>query len=532
MDTNLAVQAYVPEIHPTGIIPYLLLLLGGIACLVVDAASGKEGSRRYLPWIAGGTLLAAMACFFLRLVPGEPFLENTFRADAFGQLASLAILSATFVMTTMGPSLVRRRNLPSGEFYTLILFASLGMVLLSVSNELLTAFIALEMFALSLYVLVGIDRRSSKSAEACFKYFILGAFASAFLVFGIAFLYGATHTTFLTEMAEAFRTGYVESIGPGGEVAQVPINAMYVYAGFALMFVGICFKLSLAPFHMWAPDVYEGGNIPAVMVVATASKVATFAFLIHLVEALSYWEGFAGGAVYIITGVAVVSMLWGNIAALAQTHFRRMMALSSVAHSGYMTVGVLVLVALPGMMSGSELEAGQLLVRQAVILYMAGYTVMNVLAFGVAHYVGGGGHMAAYRGLVYRRPLPAIGMAIAMFSLVGIGFTPPTIGFMGKFYIFKEAVQVGFIGLAVVAVLASVISAFYYLSLVVTMFMREEERVAHVPLAGTPEAPVQVGGEVLTRMVLVTASILIFVFGIFPQLFIGLGETLVNGTVR
>ncbi len=532
MDSSLPVQAYVPEIHPTGLIPFLLLLLGGIACLVVDAATGKEGSRRYLPWIAGGTLLASITCFFLRLVPGEVFLEDTFRADAFGQLASIIILASTFVMTTMGPSLVRRRNLPSGEFYTLILFASLGMTLLAISNELLTAFISLEVFALSLYVLVGIDRRSRKAAEACFKYFVLGAFASAFLVFGIAFLYGAAHTTFLTEMAEVFRQGYVESVGPEGAVTEIPVNTMYVFVGFAFMFVGICFKLSLAPFHMWAPDVYQGGNMPAVMVVATASKVAAFAFLVHLVEALSYWQGFASGAVYIVTAVAVVSMLWGNLAALVQTNFRRMMAFSSVAHSGYMTVGILVLVALPGLMSGAELEAGQLLIRQAVILYMAGYTVMNILAFGVAYYIGGGGHMAAYRGLVYRRPLPAAGMAIAMFSLVGIGFTPPTIGFMGKFYIFKEAVQVGFVGIAVIALLASVISAFYYLNLVVTMFMRAETKPAEAPLAGTPEAPVQVGGELLARVVLVTACVLIFVFGIFPQLFIGLGETLVNGAVR
>lgn len=528
MDPSQTVQAYVPDIHPTGLIPFLLLLLGGIACLVVDAAMSKEGRRLYLPLITGGALLAAFSSFFLRFVPGEPFIEDTFKADAFGQLACLVILGATFVMTTMAPSLIRRRNLPSGEYYALILFTSLGMCLLAISNELLTAFISLEIMSLSLYVLTGIDRRSSRAAEASFKYFILGAFASAFLVFGIAFLYGATQTTFMTEMADILRSGEVTGV----DGVAKPLNAMWLYFGFALVFVGICFKLSLAPFHMWAPDVYAGGNMPAIMVVATASKVATFAFLVHLVEALSFWEGFAAGGTYLITGVAVLSMLWGNLAALVQTNIRRMLALSSVAHSGYMTVGVLVLVALPGLMSGAELDEAQVLVRQAVILYMAGYTIMNVLALGVAYYIGGDGHMSAYRGLVYRRPLPALGMAIAMFSLVGIGFTPPTIGFMGKFYIFKEAVQVGFVGLAVVAVLASVISAFYYLSLVVTMFMRTEEGTETTALAGTDAVPMQMSGLLLTRVVLVAASILIFIFGIFPQWFIGLGESLVNGAVR
>lgn len=537
------IRAYVPDsIHFSDLLQFAILLIGAITCLVFDAATNKETSRRYLPMITAGALILTMvSCFFNILPPPtETFIEGAFRSDEFGQLGSLVILFAFLMMTTIMPSLVKKRNLPAAEVYSLTLFAAFGGVLLAIANELLTAFILLEIMSLSLYVLIGIDRRSAKASEACFKYFILGAFASAFLVIGIAFLFGATHTTYLHEMAEVFQLGGVvlsEAVVENGvQISPAvikDINPMYVFLGFGLLFVGMCFKLTAAPFHMYAPDVYEGGNTPTVMVVATSSKVAAFAFFLHVLEALAHWEIFVQPVILVVGFVAIVSMIWGNMAALVQVNFKRMMAYSSIAHTGYMLVGAMVYIALPTMLSGEKLEMAMLAVRQAILLYLAGYTVTSVLSFGTASYIGGEGHMQAYRGLIFRKPAAAIGMAIAMFSLVGIGFTPPTIGFMGKFYLFKEAVQYGFVTIAVIAVLASAVSAWYYLSLVVTMFMREVDNTQTVRLAGLRTESVRLFSfDSFTRIILFASSILIFVLGVFPGMFISLGESLVYGFTR
>lgn len=510
------IQAYVPAIYLSEILPFVLLTLGAVLCLVIDAFTDKAQRRQILPIVTGGTLVAALISIFMNLFPKEPFAEGAFFTQEAGQLACVVILFSALATTILAPKFIEKRNIATGEFYALILFSTLGMTLLSVSNELLTAFISLEIMSLSLYVLTGIDRRSTKANEASFKYIILGAFASAFLVFGIAFLYGATGTTRISDMTTMFVDGV--------NAAQDPINPIWVYIGFGLMFVGACFKLSLAPFHMWAPDVYEGSNTPTTIFIATGSKAAALIFVLNLVQALSYWGPFATSASFIIGLVAVASMAWGNIAALVQTNFKRMMAYSSVAQTGYMTVGLLVLAVLPAQLSGVQLETAQIAVRQAIVLYMAGYTLMTVLAFGVAYNIEGEGHMGAYRGLAYRNPLPAAAMGVAMFSLVGIGFTPPTIGFMGKFFLFKEAVQHGLVSMAVIAVLASVISAFYYLSLVVTMFMRDQTTEEGVTLAGGSAAEAQSGTSImLTRMFLVAAVLLIFALGFYPGLFLGLG---------
>lgn len=487
--------------------PFLLLLLGAILCLVVDAATDKNGSRRFLPIIAGAAIIASMGTFLVGMLPqNKPFIEDTFFANEFGQLGCLVILFASLVQTIMAPRLIEQRNLPSGEFYSLILFAALGMVLLAVSNELLTAFIALEIMSLSLYVLTGIDRRSGSATEASFKYFILGSFASAFLVLGIAFLFGATETTYITEMGRALMSG------------GASINPVWLYVGFALVFVGGCFKLSLAPFHMWAPDVYQGANTPTAMVIATGSKIAALAFIASLIEALSLWKAFGGAATFIIGFVAIVSMLWGNLAALIQVQIKRMLAYSSVAHTGYVAVGLVVLAALPNVVSAGELPSAQSALRNAMIFYMAGYTLMNVLAFGIAFMIGGDGHMGAWRGLWHRRPVAALAMAVTMFSLLGI---PPTVGFMGKFYLFQEAVKFGFVPIVVIAVLCSVISAFYYLNLVVTMFMREEEAPEGIALAGGRGVALA-GGGMITAAVLAVSFALVFIFGILPMLFFSL----------
>lgn len=526
MSTINQIQAYVPAISLWHILPFLILLAGAISCLLFDAASSKARSRAVLPYITVTTLVATLFALSRDMFPSasQTFLEGAFRADEFGRIGSLAILFAGLMMAIFAPRMVIKRNLPAAETYALLLFAMFGAVALAMANEMLTAFIVLETMSLSLYVLAGIDRRSAKSTEAAFKYFILGAFASAFLVLGIAFLFGATHTTYINEMAQVFKNGGVTNAA-GDFLA---LNPVWVFAGFSLVFVGICFKLSLAPFHMYAPDVYEGANTPTVLVIATASKVAAMAFFVHLLEAMAYWPTFAGPGGFIIGLVAVASMLWGNLGALAQSNFKRMMAYSSISHTGYMAVGALVLASLPAAVSAENLGAAQAAVRSALVLYLAGYTITSTLAFGLAYHLDGEGQMQAYRGLVYRRPVAAIGMALAMLSLVGIGFSPPTIGFMAKFYLFKEAVQHGFVLVSVIAVLASVVSAFYYLGLVVKMFMEEVDETQAVRLAGMRSDGATTAFEAVTPVVLVAVAVIVFALGMFPNVFLSISDPYVQ----
>ncbi len=508
-------QAYVPSINIWSLAPFIVLLVGAMGCLVADAASNKEGSRRLLPIIAFASIIASFATYFQPLWPrGIPVIEGMLMGDKFGILGGMTILLAMLVMVVLGPETVRRRNLPSGEYYALVLFAAFGMTLLAMANELLTAFICIEILSLSLYVLTGIDRRSQRSTEAAFKYFILGAFASAFFVMGVGFLFGATGTTRLDAMAKVLSMG---GRLVGG--ALEPTNPIFVYIGFSLLFVGLCFKLSLAPFHMWAPDVYEGAPCSTTMVIATASKVGAFGLLYHVLLTLGHWAPFYAASGFILAFVAAVSMVWGNAAGLVQSNVKRMLAFSSVAHGGYMMVGFTAMMSATATSPVIDLQTAQGTIADSLLLYLFGYTVLNVLAFGIAHYLGreGEGDMRNYRGLWKRNPMAAAGMALAMIGLTGI---PPTVGFIGKFYIFRHAVEQGLMTLAVIGVLASVASAFYYLRLILTMFMMDEEEGATgLAMAdGTLVAP----GRTLT---LGLASGMVFLFGVFPMIFLVLSRS-------
>lgn len=560
------VTAYVPQISIDQVAPFLILAVAALLVLALDAlldilVKGITRERRdmVLAIVAGAALVVTGFTFYVDVLgaTGRPFFEGALRADEFGNLGALTILFSALVFLIMAPRFVKKYTLPAGELYALLLFAVFGMTMLAVANELITAFICIEILSLSLYVMAGINRRSPKAIEASFKYFILGAFASAFLVLGIAFIFGATGTTQMfgensvMESLQAQRAaGQVVQLPsdvatynlgindvlyagerlanavvpaasvvdgqvlatPNPELVSLPINPMWVYLGFTLMLVGIGFKLSLAPFHMWAPDVYEGAPTITAMFIATASKVAAFAFLVHFVEAMSFWRYFPVGTSFVIGAIALISMLWGNLAALVQTNIKRMLAYSSVAHGGYMAVGVTTLLT-QSVFSDPLRQAD---VRNSIILYLFAYTLMNVVAFGIVAYLGkeGESDIANYRGLSKRRPGLAAAMAITMISLTGI---PPTVGFAGKFFIFKEAISAGLIELAVVAMIASAISAFYYLRVVVAMYMQDEEEEATIA-----------GGVLQTaggyQFVVGLSTTMIFVFGILPALFLALGR--------
>jgi NADH-quinone oxidoreductase subunit N len=561
------ITAYVPDVTLQMVLPFAVLVIAAILVLSLDAllqvlvkgmtARSRDGILATVTAFAFGS---TGVLFYFDVLGSDrtPFLDGMLRSDQFGNLGALVICLAGLAFTLMSPPLIQRRRLPAGELYALLIFAAFGMTMLTVANDLFVAFICVEILSLSLYAMVGIDRRARRTGEASFKYFILGAFASAFLVLGIAFLFGATGTTQLyghkgvmeTMVADrdagrayglprdiaSYELGINEVLFAGerlvhgtipasevvdGEVVAVaesttraiPLNALWLFTGFSLLFVGLCFKLSLAPFHMWAPDVYEGAPSIVSMFVATASKVAAFAFLIHVVEALSFWPSFPAASGFVMTGVAVVSMVWGNLGALVQTNFKRLMAYSSISHGGYMTVAASTLVA-PGVFGDPvRTEA----IRNAIVFYLFAYTVLNTAVWGILATMGpkGEGAIANYKMFARRRPYMAFAMALALISLMGLGI-PATVGFWGKFFIFKEAIYGGLIIPAVIAMLMSALSAYYYLRVVVYMYMMEPEEGQ--PLAGEDVAR-QPGNSFVIAM---TAS-MIFLFGLFPALFIALG---------
>lgn len=357
----------------------------------------------------------------------------------------LFVIAASLTLLLSINALENTSTLAS-EFFALIIFATVGMALMAASGHLLTLFLGLETLSISLYVLAGFRRTDKKSIEASFKYFLLGAFASGFLLYGIALVYGSVGSASLNALAEAVKTR---------NLLETPL----LTAGLALMVAGFGFKIALAPFHAWAPDVYQGAPTPVSAFMATGSKAAAFAALLRVVLSSGMMSQVNWQHIFWI--VAVATMTVGNIVALRQENIKRMLAYSSIAHAGYILVGVL---------ANNELGSS------AVLYYLLSYTFMNIGAFGVVAFLSKTEqelvNISDYRGLGFRRPFAAVAMAIFMFSLAGI---PITAGFMSKFYVFSAAVQSGYIWLVILGVINSMISLYYYLGVVVVMFMQKSE---------------------------------------------------------
>lgn len=561
--------AYVPQITLDEVLPFAILLLAGLAVLTLDAlldvaVKGITRQRRdsLLGVVTGAALLITGATFYGGVIDtsGRTFLDGMLRSSEFANMGSLVICFGALMFTIMAPRLIEARRLPAGEFYALLLFSVFGMTMLTVANDLIVAFICIEILSLALYAMVGIDRRSRAGAEASFKYFMLGAFASAFLVLGIAFLFGATGTTQLVGsnarvmddmmyaerrgtgatlpvLDQSYNLGIREVLFAEQRLAHVarptaeiqgasvvvtktpltivePLNPVWVFLGFGLLLVGMCFKLSLAPFHMWAPDVYEGAPTIVAMLVATTSKVAGFAFFITMIEIMSFWPHFPKASAWLLSAIAVTSMVWGNLGALVQTNIKRMLAYSSIAHGGYMMVAAETLVT-PDVFSDALRSD---MVRNAIIFYLFAYTVINTVTFGIVAYMGraGEGDIASYRGFAQRHPGLAFGMALALISLMGLGI-PATVGFWGKYYIFKEAMQAQQYTVAIIGMITSAISAYYYLQVIVAMYMKEED--PSLPIAGAGVA--RANGYTL---VIGLTTAMIFLFGILPPLFFALAR--------
>jgi len=425
------------------LIPELIVLAAAGKVLMIDAFAKRGWLRRLVPWTAfGGAILAAVAAALLWNRPHVGF-GGMFTNDNFAVLVKVAILSGAGLAILMAEHYVRREDLPSGEFYSLMLLSALGMMLLASSTNLIMIFLTLETLSIALYVLTGLDRARPRSQEAGLKYFLLGSFSAAFLVYGVALTYGATGTLDLRRIAETV-------------AAPAVLHNPVLLAGAGLILVGLGFKVAVVPFQMWTPDVYEGAPSPATAFMSIGSKAAAFAALARmLVFALRDLRPEWIAAVWVI---AALTMAVGNIVAIAQDNIKRMLAYSSIAHAGYILVAVA---------AANDIGA------QAIPFYLIAYAFMNLGAWAVVTAVTKKGDEAvdlgSYSGLFWSHPVLAGSMALFMFALAGL---PPTSGFTAKVYIFMAAVSSKMIGLLIIAIVTTIISAYFYLRVTVIMFLQ------------------------------------------------------------
>jgi len=475
--------------------PLLIVLVMGLVALLVSVFTPRDTFKGWLAYVVTFGFLAALTAVAwlwgqapVDLASG--LFGGSLVIDHFGLGLCAVILLGASLVTLSAVHYLPAQKADHGEYYALIAFSVLGMMALVLAADLLTFFIGLETMSVSIYVLAGFKRQSRFSVEAAMKYFILGAFASAILLLGISFTYGATGTIRLVDIGVALTTH-----------ADVPMDIAYF--GMVLILAAFFFKVAAAPFHMWTPDVYEGAPATVTGFMAVGVKVAAFGAFARLLLTSFGSEGFRSGDVpweTIVAVIAAVSMFAGNLMALAQKNLKRLLAFSAIAHTGYILLALLVTPATAdGSFALNALGAG-------LIFYLLAYTLANVAAFSVAAAVSGNDvedvDEVAYAGLAKRSPGMALALAIAMLSLLGL---PLTAGFMGKLTIFEELLASGssdYLWLVIVAIVNSIISAWYYLRVILVAYMRDEAAGRPIQLIASRPLAVSVGvATVMTLLV-------------------------------
>ncbi|MDR4517103.1 MAG: NADH-quinone oxidoreductase subunit NuoN [Nitrosomonas sp.] len=458
----------------------IFILVMVCVVMLVDLAAGE--ARRYITYLL--TQATLLGCAFLTFVSFSAETTFTFSGmfvdDAMADILKIMVYGTVSAVLIYSYTYVRERGILTGEFFCLILFATLGMMVMISASHFLTLYIGLELLSLSLYALVALRRDSIVATEAAMKFFVLGALASGFLLYGMSMVYGATGSLHIANVSEAIKNG----VG----------NHEVLVIGLVFIVAGLSFKLSAAPFHMWAPDVYEGAPTAITLFIGSAPKLAAFAFVMRLLveglgEMVTDWQG-------MLIILAVMSMAVGNIAAIAQTNIKRMLAYSTISHMGFLILGFI----------SADWNG-----YSSALFYVITYVLMTLGIFAMVMMLSRSGfeaeNISDFKGLSKRNPWYAFITLLLMFSLAGI---PPMVGFYAKLAVLQAVVNAGFIWLAVAAVIFSLIGAFYYLRIVKFMYFD----------APDTEEPITVNSDV--KVLISVNGIAVLILGIFPQSLMGL----------
>jgi NADH-quinone oxidoreductase subunit N len=470
-----------PPIDLISLAPVLVLTVFGMMALVTDLFIGKNKSILVFISLIG-LLMAAISSFAKFNLPVFSF-NGAYIVDHLSVFFTLIFCISSALAILISVDFNKREGITVGEYYSLILFCTAGMVLLASSTDMIMIFLGIEIISISLYILAGIQRKNKNSNEAALKYFLLGAFATGFLLYGMTLIYGSTGSTKLALIAKVISDGEI-------------ISEQLLLMGVVLLIIGFGFKVAAVPFHMWAPDVYQGAPTPVTAFMAVGPKAASLAAFYRIMSEtmpeISYsWE-------ILLCVISVLSMFIGNLGAIMQTNIKRLLAFSSVAHVGYLMIAII---------------AKNSLSSSSLMFYMLTYAFMVFGAFGIVILLGRKGEenleLENYSGLAYKHPIIAITMTIFLLSLGGL---PPLAGFVAKFYIFSAALKEGFLFLVIIAVLNSAISFYYYLKVIVFMYMKEPIKEFHITL--TP----------MTIIVIAIAAFGTIQLGIYPDPIITLAE--------
>ena len=472
----------IPEsIDLIALAPVIVLSVFAMMVLVVDLFGGRN--KTLLVFISlVGLLMTAISAFAKNPIPAYSF-NDSYIVDHLSLFFICIFTISSALAILLSVEYNEREGIRAGEYYALILFCTVGMILLASSTDMIMIFLGIEIVSICLYVLAGIRRDNLRSNEAALKYFLLGAFATGFLLYGMTMVYGSTGHTNLFKIAEVVQNPSAQSN---------PLLLM----GLVLLIIGFGFKIASVPFHMWAPDVYQGAPTPITAFMAVGPKAAAFAAFFRVFaetfpEMAPSWE-------IILSTIAVLSMFFGNLGAIMQTNIKRMLAFSSISHAGYILIAVI---------AKNSLGASSLL------FYMLTYAFTTFGIFGIIILLGRKGEenleIENYSGLAYRHPILALSMTVFLLSLGGL---PPFAGFIAKFYIFSAAIQEGLVTLVIIAVLNSAISFYYYLKVVVFMYMKE------------PEAEFKISLTPLTLFVVFIGVTVTISLGIFPGSIIALAS--------
>lgn len=477
---------FLPAADYLRLAPELVACAFGILLMLAEpfVARARKGVLAQVALL--GALAALGAVPLAAQVPGGGFF-GLIRADDFSFFLRLVVYAVAVMAVLASHEYLEREGLPQGEFFALLLFATSGMGIMAAANELVTAFVGLEISSIASYVLAGFRRNALKSNESALKYFLLGSFATAFFLYGVAMVYGATGTTFLDRLQ--------------GAVAGAHAPGALLTLGLGMMFVGLGFKVATAPFQVWTPDVYEGAPTPVTAVFASAPKAAALALMLRI-----FLTGFGAASTtwfWAIWISAAVTMCVGNAAALVQTNVKRMLAYSSIAHAGYLMVAFAAAGA-----GRAELGAA------AMLFYLVAYALMKLGAFVTVGHLGGTGEQRMgiddYAGLAWKQPATAACLSLYLLSLLGM---PATAGFLGKLYVFHAALDSRLVWLAVLLAVNSVIAAYYYLRIIVAMYMWDEK---------SDWKPARMSPGVALVLLLTAAGTLYL--GFFPDFVMGLAR--------